>query len=442
MYARVAARPDIPQQPVILANLSAARAALTPASGASWRRNVQLAVSNASGQSTGVGGQLANGAISFIDYYAAPSPTPPAPPSNAGPDTNATTGRPWGGPGGTPGFNPTRIQGIGSALAMLQRWAEQWSMLNAAFAAWNEIAEREGEIIDAQNENPLYPVYIRIYWRVIFENNPNTPKTYEYFGADIKNGAGGQPASLYDANQHSYLMVIPALNGAGPNVVSQALATWRDGYVSVLGSLRGDRSVGGDPIEALRTLNGSPMYDNLSILETLKVNQPFLFDKLQQAILWPSANVGRDRLTAAFAAVRMSDTTGVAAFQAYVVSCNEYSHLPDDQKKSIEEFLSLLKPSAAEVRNSPIGKWQVSIGDWCGWFVFKESKACAWADSSGGVEHRGNWWIGGGEVQWSYSDDPKGWERVFHARLPLRKKVSGQATTNGIDHGYYTMTKQ
>lgn len=45
MHARVSARPDIPQQSTILANLTAARAAVTPASGADWPKNVQLAVS-------------------------------------------------------------------------------------------------------------------------------------------------------------------------------------------------------------------------------------------------------------------------------------------------------------------------------------------------------------------------------------------------------------
>jgi hypothetical protein len=181
LEARVAARPDIPQQATILGNIRAARASLGIGPVNAWPKNVQLAVSNASGQSTGVGGKLANGTISFIDYYAAPSPKP-ASSSPLGSGSQARTGTAWSGPGGTPGFNPSRIQGIGSALAMFQRWAEQLSMLNAAFAAWNEVLDREPEITAKQQAHPDRPVYIRIYWKVHFENNPNMPKSFEYFG--------------------------------------------------------------------------------------------------------------------------------------------------------------------------------------------------------------------------------------------------------------------
>jgi hypothetical protein len=89
---------------------------------------------------------------------------------------------------------------------------------------------------------------------------------------------------------------------------------------------------------------------------------------------------------------------------------------------------------------SPVGKWQVNIGDWKGWFVFRNGGGCAWSET-GGPEHQGTWKIAGNEVQWTYSDDPPGWERIFHARLPLKSKVSGEATIKGVNHGYYTMSK-
>jgi hypothetical protein len=92
------------------------------------------------------------------------------------------------------------------------------------------------------------------------------------------------------------------------------------------------------------------------------------------------------------------------------------------------------------VFQTPVGRWQVRIGDWSGLFVFLQNGTCSWSEA--GRAHPGTWKIAGGEVQWTYSDDPKGWERVFHARLPLRTKVSGEATINGVNHGSYVMTKQ
>jgi hypothetical protein len=88
----------------------------------------------------------------------------------------------------------------------------------------------------------------------------------------------------------------------------------------------------------------------------------------------------------------------------------------------------------------PVG-WRVKIGNWNGVFVFRQNGSCSWSES-GGPEHTGSWKITGGEVQWTYSDDAEGWERIFHARLPLKIRVSGEATIHGVDHGYYEMSKQ
>jgi hypothetical protein len=86
------------------------------------------------------------------------------------------------------------------------------------------------------------------------------------------------------------------------------------------------------------------------------------------------------------------------------------------------------------------GIWSVTIGSWTGSFFFSANKKCAWSEENG-PKHPGTWKVVGGEVQWTYSDDPKGWERVFHARTPLGSVVNGEATINGINHGYYRMTK-
>jgi hypothetical protein len=324
-----------------------------------------------------------------------------------------STGRPWGGPGGTPGFNPSGIQNIANGLAQLQRWAEQLSMLSAAIAAWNEVLGREDEITQLQNDYPLYPVYVRIYWKVINENNPNLMKIYEYFGADIQSGYSGIPISLWDANQRNYLMVIGALKRDEFKASNRPVtkATWRDGYASVYSALRGSRSEGGDAVAALRILNGSPMYDILPILLTLRANDPPLFDKAQQAIAWPSAEVGKDRLRAAFFAVELSQNSGNDAFGYYKAACKEFGLMPGDQQKDIENFLAGKSNTDKTALTSPVGEWNVKVGRWYWIYKFAEKSSVTWRDPFNGMNGKGKWKMGDGTIliDWSPAKSRDTW---------------------------------
>jgi hypothetical protein len=87
------------------------------------------------------------------------------------------------------------------------------------------------------------------------------------------------------------------------------------------------------------------------------------------------------------------------------------------------------------------GSWSVTIGTWTGWFHFSANKKCAWSEDRDGARHQGPWKMVGSEVQWTYLDDTKGWERVFHAKPPLGPTVKGDATVKGVNHGYYSMSK-
>ncbi|MBR0796112.1 hypothetical protein JQ615_12000 [Bradyrhizobium jicamae] len=102
-------------------------------------------------------------------------------------------------------------------------------------------------------------------------------------------------------------------------------------------------------------------------------------------------------------------------------------------------WVNPLAPVADVLLLSPKGKWQVAIGDWKGFFTFDGNGRCAWNDS--GMDHTGKWSVVGNEVQWTYDDDPPGWERIFHASLPMHSKVDGAATIKGVNHGFYSMTK-
>lgn len=71
LILRVQAMKDMPNKFQILDMLRKTKVAVQ--TNGPWPDNVDVAVSNASGRSTGVGSRLAGSGISFIDYYQAPS---------------------------------------------------------------------------------------------------------------------------------------------------------------------------------------------------------------------------------------------------------------------------------------------------------------------------------------------------------------------------------
>lgn len=86
------------------------------------------------------------------------------------------------------------------------------------------------------------------------------------------------------------------------------------------------------------------------------------------------------------------------------------------------------------------GTWRVRIGNWDGFFVFGRGGICSWRNGGGERIHMGKWKVTDREVQWSYDDDPKGWQRVFHTRLPIGYEVDGNITINGAPHGFFQMS--
>jgi hypothetical protein len=72
LILRVQTMNDMPNQAEILDLLRQTRFAVQ--SGGTWPRNVDIAVSNASGQASGVSPRLAGSGIRFIDFYQAPTP--------------------------------------------------------------------------------------------------------------------------------------------------------------------------------------------------------------------------------------------------------------------------------------------------------------------------------------------------------------------------------
>lgn len=87
------------------------------------------------------------------------------------------------------------------------------------------------------------------------------------------------------------------------------------------------------------------------------------------------------------------------------------------------------------------GSWLAVIGDWSGYFVFEANGKVSWMDASM-RPHRGKWWTMAGSIDWSFSDDPPGWVRQFEILTPMKSTMNGAVTINGVQHGYFTMSKQ
>jgi hypothetical protein len=363
LIGRVQGMSDMPRQQDIVSDLSNARAALTTPT--AWPKNVQVAVSNASGQSTGVGGKLANGNISFINYNAAPPVRPAAPPSAP---TSASTGSPWAGPGGTPGFDTSRVQGVASGLKLFWRWAEGLSMMSSAREALAEFYSREDEIIDLQRQNPALPVWV-IFTFTYDLGQGEQPKIYRYLGMELVSN-GTCPMSLGAPRDTHYQISIPALKASAPQPFSSQPAgpAWRSAYMQISGALQGDpfgwRAE--NPERAHRLLNACPMYDMLLVVQELKKADWKLFRLLENTV-WNNYGVYNARNAAAILAVRMADNSGGDKLSDYKASCKEFGLLPQDQQQDIENFLSgkLSDDSGSKKKASGVPEWL--SGWWTVW---------------------------------------------------------------------------
>jgi len=427
----VAARPDIPQQQAILTNINTARASLAPGSTTRWPRSVQLAVSNASGQSSGVGGKLANGTISFIDYYAAPAPAPPPAGGNSF-GSNARTGSAWSGPSADAAlqrFNArtSNIQGIGGAIQMLQQWASQRSAMNTYYEALDEIAKRANEIDAQQKRSPYESVVIKVFFKIDNENLPaEIPRFYRLIGVEI-GGESLAHGDLMGPGEHGYTIRIPALqrNPAADAPRPEPGRSWQQRYDSFVGSLFTRGGNVADPEGALSTLNGLAMFDILPILKRLKGKEPLAFDKLQQALDWPSvgARIFTQRLRAAFIAVRASENAGAAVFQNYVASCRDFGSLPPAQQKDVEAFLTGAPPPV-QAMDRPTGKWTVKVHKWTWIYTFDDFGNVSWVDPLNGQGGKGRWAIVNGVLRTTWAPSPT----VEEWTLPLTpKEQTGQA---------------
>jgi hypothetical protein len=91
-----------------------------------------------------------------------------------------------------------------------------------------------------------------------------------------------------------------------------------------------------------------------------------------------------------------------------------------------------------------IGKWNVTIGDWRGVFVFDRNRSLYWANQAFDADqkhHAGSWWFPlSGGITWRFSDDPKGYQRTFFVNGgALQPSTQGQVLPEGM--GFFSMVK-
>jgi hypothetical protein len=310
---------------------------------------------------------------------------------------------------------------------MLQQWASQMSAMNAYYAALAEIEKRSGEIEAQQKRSPYEAVVIKIYFKVDNENLPAEFPRFYYFMSVQIGGESLAHGDLLAPGQHGYTVRIPALqrDPAADAPRPEPNRSWQQRYDNFVGSLFTRSGNVADAEGALATLNGLAMFDILPILKRLRQKEPLAFDRLQQALDWPSvgARIGAQRLRAAFIAVRASENAGAAVFQNYVASCRDYGSLPPEQQKDVEAFLSGAAP-ATQTMDRPTGRWKVKVQGWTWIYTFDEFGNVSWVDPLNGQGGKGKWAIVNGVMRTTWTPSPT----VEEWKLPLSPKgQSGQA---------------
>jgi hypothetical protein len=274
-------------------------------------------------------------------------------PITIAPNGAVTPGGGGGGGGGggnptissdpTPGFNPSRIQGAAAALQELMVLAERMSMMVSAGEAWAEFKDRENEVMQIQNANPMYPTWISFTFTYAGGNGEQS-KIYKYLPPmEIKSG-GSPPKHFGNIREFSHDLLLPALKtgGASSNAGGQFTGpAWLALYTTVKCALEGDTTGWGaeNPGRAHQMLNGCAMYDMLKILRKLCIDDPKQFRLLENTV-WNPYGVCNSRNAAAIVAARMTGNTNGNKFSDYKAACKEYGLLPDDQKKDVEDFLN------------------------------------------------------------------------------------------------------
>ena len=101
--------------------------------------------------------------------------------------------------------------------------------------------------------------------------------------------------------------------------------------------------------------------------------------------------------------------------------------------------------SEAMLRMRVTGSWRVTIGDWKGFFVFSQDGTCSWRSADSAQLHMGTWKITDAEVQWTFKDEPKDWERLFRVNRPFEQNdygIDGRVTIKEVPHGFFRMIRQ
>ncbi len=393
---------DLPNRAEILNLLQQTRTAVQ--NGTGWPGNVDVAVSNASGQSSGVGSRLTAAGIKFIDYYNAPRPTPP--PSSGGNDTEAQVGAPRDdipGAGRLPGMSAGPID-IAGAHMILRNGLTQISLQNAGNEAYQAYIDKKPEIERIRKDNPGYGVRLDFYFQYSPGVNLDFPDTYRFEELTVtSNGSGFQGIvtdTLPRGELQCFTAFLPALDPSAKPVAPATPAapteSWYQRYLMV----RKAYDTGTPPYtEAFEVLNGSNMYDILRVLDKLVDDQLF---NLFQNLLPGVPGIGTDRLAAAFGAIRAS-WGGAKAFDFYTSQYGkEFNALFPDQQKDIREFVQL-----KTARRSLIGKWRVQVQNWTWIYQFTDGRYVRWTDPFNNQTGLGVWSVTPDRILLSWAPQSK-----------------------------------
>jgi len=102
-------------------------------------------------------------------------------------------------------------------------------------------------------------------------------------------------------------------------------------------------------------------------------------------------------------------------------------------------FFSVKLSSFSAPEPTIAGIWNVTIGDWRGYFWFSDEGTAWWAESRNGTRHLGKWWHAGREIQWKFKD--AGDIRTFTVTPSPGFITSYDGRISPTGQGFFSMTR-
>ncbi len=278
------------------------------------------------------------------------------------------------------------------------------SLEKAGEKAMRAYLKAKPEIERMQLQYPEEPVQLNFFVR--FQPGPNADfaDSWIFDGFEYKLGGGFDGVIVQSVPREEGMIfsgMVPALR---PRTKALQRAPERNNEPVYQGYLMARKGI--EPpaqwpyIECFNVLNGSPMYDILTIVSLLAKDG---FLTLMKNTLPSVPGIYNSRINLALYAVE-GFGSGSKSFESYKSSFSkDFFALPQEQQNDIKEFFTKEKSSA--IRDI-VGRWRVCVDKWTWIYDFSSFASGAkvtWRDPFNGLNGAGTWKLAGNKIAVSWA---------------------------------------